>query len=876
MGAVLKRAKAFGFCAVAGFIRRINARRTLRRDRRIISRSHCFDEQWYLEQYPDVAAAGVDPFRHYLLNGTIERRSPNPFFDADWYLAENQDVAANNVNPLVHYLQHGAGEGRNPSPSFDSSWYLAQNPDVRNAGINPLAHYCSFGQREGRQRRAVTEFPEPFSFLPITSRHLLGFVMNRQEEDKARSTINSSNRSVLVEELLPTGMKSPSPPEGQLVDIIVPVYRGFEETRRCVESVLGSRTSNRAFGRLVLIDDCSPEPELRSYLRKIEKHEAVLLLTNPTNEGFVCSVNRGMRNAGSHDIIILNSDTEVCGNWVDRLTARAYANPETGTVTPLSNNATICSYPTIGGQPMLPAGVTLRDIDAASSEANALRAVEIPTGVGSCMFIKGKCLREVGYFDEDAFGEGYGEETDFCQRASRLGWHHLLAGDVFIFHVGEVSFGARGETKRARAAAIIKQRYPNYMASVASWVQRDPALPLRLALTAALLRRLGRPIILHIVHSWGGGTEKQVAELALGIQSALHVVLAIRRRERYIGFLLLFPEDSKWRAIEFSAGAMADVAPLLCSLGMTQIHVHSFMDVIDQLSGFLKIASIPYDISIHDYSAICPRINLFEPDVGYCNEPEERGCLSCLAKGGAAADDILWWRYLGLSLIAEADRVICPSADSEKRIRRYIKDARTIVAPHEPVLYRPVRTTRIPTTITGKPLRVAVIGILNGQKGAKFLLDCVEAAVKSDASVAWNVIGEFAEPFKPRATSLKKFLTITGRYRTDDVQRLIDNVEPHIILFSQRAPETYSFSLSEALQSGYPILAPEIGAFTERLRGLPGCWLYPIDARPTSLVEQLLFLRDNYLMKGRYFVDSGNAMEGVVRLDFFDSCYVHA
>jgi hypothetical protein len=58
-------------------------------------------------------------------------------------------------------------------------------------------------------------------------------------------------------------------------------------------------------------------------------------------------------------------------------------------------------------------------------------------------------------------------------------------------------------------------------------------------------------------------------------------------------------------------------------------------------------------------------------------------------------DDILWWRHLEISIVSEADRVLCPSIDAAKRIRKYVPDSRINVAPHEEELYRPQRTFRL-------------------------------------------------------------------------------------------------------------------------------------------------------------------------------------
>ena len=75
-----------------------------------------FDVDWYRAEYPDVAAASLDPVRHYFDNGFREGRNPNRYFDTNWYASSNPDVAAAGLNPFLHYLLYGAREGRKPAP----------------------------------------------------------------------------------------------------------------------------------------------------------------------------------------------------------------------------------------------------------------------------------------------------------------------------------------------------------------------------------------------------------------------------------------------------------------------------------------------------------------------------------------------------------------------------------------------------------------------------------------------------------------------------------------------------------------------------------------------------------------------------------------
>jgi GT2 family glycosyltransferase/glycosyltransferase involved in cell wall biosynthesis len=104
-----------------------------------------FDAAWYLEQYPDVRAAGIEPLEHYVTYGWREGRQPCSLFDPAWYLSEYADVAAAGSEPLLHYLTQGWREGRCPHPSFNVAGYLAAHPEVVAAGAEPLAHFLEHG-----------------------------------------------------------------------------------------------------------------------------------------------------------------------------------------------------------------------------------------------------------------------------------------------------------------------------------------------------------------------------------------------------------------------------------------------------------------------------------------------------------------------------------------------------------------------------------------------------------------------------------------------------------------------------------------------------------------------------------------------------------
>jgi len=267
-----------------------------------------------------------------------------------------------------------------------------------------------------------------------------------------------------------------------VIDVIIPVYKGFDHTRRCIASVLASE--QKAQFHLVVIDDASPEPAIASYLDALALEGKIELLRNENNLGFVRTVNRGMELHTDRDVVLLNSDTEVANDWLDRLAAAASAD-HVATATPFSNNATICSYPFEGWQGNLPGNLGLQELDRIFARTNAGMTVFIPTGVGFCMYIRRACLARVGLFDAERFGRGYGEENDFCMRAAKEGWRHVLAADIFVFHEGGVSFSNERFALLKAAGIALVQAHPEYNRIVHEWILADPARGFRDAVDLA-------------------------------------------------------------------------------------------------------------------------------------------------------------------------------------------------------------------------------------------------------------------------------------------------------------------------------------------------------------------------------------------------------
>lgn len=91
--------------------------------RRVLLRKKFFDAAFYRERYPDVVAARMHPFAHYLLHGAAEGRKPNPWFDPEYYLARSAAARRRGGDPFEDYLVHGRREGSSVHPLLDGGFH---------------------------------------------------------------------------------------------------------------------------------------------------------------------------------------------------------------------------------------------------------------------------------------------------------------------------------------------------------------------------------------------------------------------------------------------------------------------------------------------------------------------------------------------------------------------------------------------------------------------------------------------------------------------------------------------------------------------------------------------------------------------------------
>jgi len=771
----------------------------------------------------------VNSLLHYKYVGRYRRTSPSAWFDLDYYLTNNKDVLRSNNDPLLHYLKWGGIEGRSPCPQFDGAHYLRISPDIIDARVNPLLHYLFYGRLEGR-----TTLPEQelVDFQGVGMAELPSLAL--PDDD---SWIGLEPRAKL---------------ENVVIDVVVPVYKGRIETLRCLHSAL--KVSYQLPFELIVINDASPDDELSGDLQKFADMGLFTLLVNEKNLGFVQTVNRGMKLHKDRHVVLLNSDTEVYDGWLDRLHTAAHRNPKTGTVTPLSNNATICSYPNFLHDNPYPLELAYAEMDAIAAEANANREIEVPTGVGFCLYIRRDCLKAVGLFDEKAFGKGYGEENDFCQRAIRKGWRNIIASDIFVRHLGSTSFQGEKAMRVQAALKTLDKKYPRYRKDIDVFIQHDPLKIDRLRLDEARLKRMSREKnALLVCHSRGGGSERRVQEDIENLSAQGYGVFTLRpvpKRQTHVNIghssVHALPNINPFELAEVSA-----LAAVLKDLGITEVHTHSLVDFMPDasmhLQKIIKEIGAYWKINLHDYKVICPRINLVDEDGRYCGEPDEAGCNRCLLERGSdfGTKNIREWRSLHENSLALADRIVVPDQDVADRLANYFPNIAFEVSPHEAIDLKAVQV-KIPVLEQEQKLRVVIIGAIGKIKGFNVIMACAKMAQQNNLPLEFIVMGyTMNDPLVKDSGVL-----VAGKYHEFEAFTKLQSLNPHIVWLPSIWPETYSYTMSLALQAGLPIFSFDIGAIARRAKEsgmddklMPLSW---IDT-PEKILQQFEKFRDDCL-----------------------------
>ena len=647
----------------------------------------------------------------------------------------------------------------------------------------------------------------------------------------------------------------PAPPAALPVTVIVPIYNGSQATKRCLAALFKHTQTTHT---ILLVDDASTDLQLAAELRAYaERYAHVCYLRRAQNLGYLANVNLAITDC-TGDVVLLNSDTEVGPQWLERLQRAALSHSKIAAASPLSDNATLL---TILSARLLQQFDTDHIQQALASCARA-HFPQLPAIVGFCVYLKRAALDALGLFDP-VFAPGYGEEDDFSQRARSQGWQLVAAPDVFVRHFGGASFGVSPSVRAMQQAhaRTLAWRWPNYESDVRTWWRdwplREQSERLRLRL---MPKKPARPRILHVLHRLArvGGTENQVRDLVECLsKDAEHSIIALDPQPSVWADVSESLSKSGARLIQLNAGNVqanqriaglaADLsdpaiersfARFVASGDYDLVHIHHLAGWNSLLiPSIAKALGVPVVMSLHCHYALCPDTQMAEPDgadgVQACHKPfagAHQDCLSCIntrreQKFDAPTLPTLTFLsaryYFWQRLFHDVEVLISPSHYLKAKIAAAFPAAAAKITVLAHGVEISANHTQIGTTAKqSQPLKIGFLGGDGEAKGFKLVQRLALAC--SDLPVFFHAYGINLNRHFDAIANLQLHSAFAPEQRASVIAGF------DLVLLPSVVAETFSLVLSEANALAVPVLASDLGALPERITpGLHGWCLAP-------------------------------------------------
>lgn len=633
------------------------------------------------------------------------------------------------------------------------------------------------------------------------------------------------------------------------VDIVIPVYNAFEFTKKCIETVVSHTDLN--INTLLIINDKSSDKQIQPWLDQwasLNSHLNIVVKHNQSNLGFVRTVNIGLKHS-QNDVLLLNSDTEVTPRWLEKLQKCAYSKGCIATVTPLSNNATLVSVPDFLVENDIPTDMSVEEYANKVEECSMHLYPELPTANGFCMYIKRDAIENVGYFDEVTFGKGYGEENDFCYRCMELGYRHLLCDDTYIYHKGTQSFNEEKLLLQEKHLKILQKIHPTCFFNTNLFLQKNPLYPIQMNIKYVIESNRKKNILM-AVHIYQdppigniGGTTMHVYDLVKNLQTKYNFhILYHSNKSFYLTSYFQnssitkhlgdFPRYTKLNLYNDSFYNCLD--QLIDVLQIDLIHVHHVLNLYLDIFKIAQKKNIPLIYTLHDYYSICPSINLVGKNGKPCHLDSRYDCAKCcLSKFESKKELITIWRNEFYNCMKTAVKLIAPSQTTKDIYLQYYPELNINVIGHGITLRK---NKEILNTKRTEDLRynIAFIGGISDLKGLEYMKGLIQKV--KDTNIYIHLYGISSDNLYNIGSN---HFIYHGAYNREELVTLLHKDKIQLICLLAIWAETFSYTLSESIYAGIPVVTLDIGAIAERVRKDDLGWVLPYGSSIDKVFETI-------------------------------------
>ena len=604
------------------------------------------------------------------------------------------------------------------------------------------------------------------------------------------------------------------------VAVILPAQYSPDLAQRCLIAAMpGVLAVPNA--RLFAIIGPNPDPAMRDTLEQVVKQWPDHLFVREAHAEMSLGRAVGLAQilCPDHDIVVLRPEALVPRDWLGRLIEDAYSHPDIGTLMPLASSASIYGFPHPGIDSTLPFNLDIDGINAAFRN-DRLACVAATATAGACIYMRRAWLNAIGDLASQMVEFGNRKWSALSERNQGGNWINVVTPNLYIGRQGtpglDQDLSAEGRDRLVT-------------------VQTDSLRSVRIYRHIRLLAMTPVPKILHVSHALGGGVRQHIEELAAHFShQAGHIILSPHGEKGLVRIRLgIGPQADQ--IVLHPQRDHADLIGLLKSIGVTTVHIHHMMGLgpeVLKLADTLGAASL---VTVHDFYGLGGNVTLADSSGRYpgshsplLSKPD--GFFTVRSKRARL-------RLQFQRLIESADRVVFPSYSTRAIFEQagMLSQASIVIAQHiEPQS----RASGTPWRFEKRPIyKIGALGAMGREKGAKLLEQVARRAKRLGLPLKFCLIGYANKPLQAVETS--------GPYQAEALAGLIVEQQLDLVFFPAQCPETYSYTLSVALASALPIIAPGIGAFPERLSGRANTLIYEHLAPHEQVLAQIMLFIEN-------------------------------
>ena len=763
--------------------------------------NNSFNNDSYLKFNEDVKNHDWNPLVHYLKFGKKENRlgdnidfddynlvKYSGLFDLDYYENESKMKFQSEEDGIIHYLTIGFKNGFNPNPKFDGIDYYEKYNDVARIGMNPLIHYLKFGKlenRDGIKKFVYDNFNESFDVKQILSK--------------------ISNN----------------------VTIIMPIFNLVNSKKAVRNLYVNSKNFD-----LVLLDTLNLSEDDLNYFKFFKNLNIINNIDSQSK--LINSINTIIMES-SNDVILIKENVLPFKNWILKLVIAAYSDDTIGFVTPISNFSTIKLID-------LPKNIYSPTI---INKISKKKYFEAPISNDACVYIK----REV--FNELKFDNNLDESSwmyDFTELAQMKGWKSVVDDSTYVYW-DKGQFKNTQKDKYDLSVPYYYQNNPNkyfIKSEVFSKIYDNIH-----KYSKEDFNRFTKKTVLFSMHN-GGGVENTVKDIIKSISDKFdsYLLKAFKNRlilYKYYNGEFIISEEFKlkydWNSqIIYSDEYEQIYFYILINYNIDIVQIdHSIFHTFD-LPAIAKLLDIPLIITLHDFYYICPTYFLLDGENNYCAGncgDKSRNCSTRVSWFDLPVNIVEWkhkWNEYVEELFDYCDIIVTANSFTKNMFLNYyskLPNGKITLIEHGCDLIRFNNIHRVPNKY--QKIRLLIPGIIGPHKGSHFIKQLKSYDIEDKLEL--HYIGVVDD-------ELKSIGIYHGRYDREDFAKMVYKIKPSFIGIFSVCAETFSYTLTESISTGVPVIASNLGALKNRIESNGGGWLIDIND-PKGTYDKILNLAND-------------------------------